>query len=81
MDIPLWLIEGLVAVNLLILAILYVYLRLFPRTSHHNVLLGSCLAMLPFIIHAFLFFEGVFFIVQMTMIAGVLSVVFATSQR
>ena len=63
-------VAGLAAVDLLILAGLYFRLRGTPPVDG-SVLSAQGMSLVGFVIHALIFFEGVFLVMQLATIAGI----------
>jgi hypothetical protein len=73
MGIQLWLVMGLAAFDLMLIAVAYFQLRAYPPMDRHALsVTGAGLA--GFVFHAFLFFEGAFLIVQLAAISGIFAI-------
>jgi hypothetical protein len=68
------LILALAGFDLLLLAVLYLYLLLTPRRIDRRHLIVVAFVLLGFVFHAFLFFDGPFLILQLATIGGVFGI-------
>ena len=64
-----WLVVGVAAFDLLLLALLYLYLRAHAPVGRH-ILFPVAAGAVGFVFHAFLFFSGAFLVLQLATIAG-----------
>ena len=64
-----WLAVGVAAFDLLLLTLLYLYLRAHAPVGRH-ILFPVAAGALGFVFHAFLFFSGAFLVLQLATIAG-----------
>jgi uncharacterized membrane protein len=76
MNIEFWLVAGVAAFDLLILASFYLYLRSRSIADVRRALLPTSIGLLGFVFHAFMFLSGAFLILQLATIAGVIGLCF-----
>jgi hypothetical protein len=68
-----WLIAGLATIDLVIIISLYFQMRRFPRLDRRGFL-NTGAGLTGFVVHAFLFADGAFLILQLATIAAIFGI-------